>query len=81
MAFSQETIEAAWERSGGKCECGRSTHGHVGRCSKTLSKETQGRAEGLGSWEAHHTHSVQSGGLDALSNCEILCSDCHTKTM
>ena len=28
MAFSEETIKQAWQRSGGKCECRRVGHDH-----------------------------------------------------
>jgi 5-methylcytosine-specific restriction endonuclease McrA len=33
--------------------------------------------EGRGAWEAHH---VNANGEDILSNCEILCWDCHKNT-
>lgn len=78
MAFSNEVIEQAWKRSGGKCECQRTTHGHSGRCNKTLSHENQGRESGWGAWEAHH---ISTSGGDGLSNCEILCWDCHKRTL
>lgn len=80
MAFSKETINAAWERSGGKCECARITHNHTGRCNKTLSFENRGKEGAWGAWEAHHKTAVSSGGADTLSNCENLCLDCHKKT-
>jgi hypothetical protein len=78
MAFPPTVIEQAWRRSGAKCECQRISHGHSGRCNKDLVRENRGR-EGRGKWEAHHK---QSGGPDpdALSNCEILCWDCHSRT-
>ncbi len=81
MAFSDETVKQAWERAGGKCECQRTTHGHVGRCNKTLSWDSRGRESDWGAWEAHHRVSIQSGGSDALSNCEILCWNCHSRTL
>jgi hypothetical protein len=28
MAFSEDIVEQAWKRSGGKCECKRWTHNH-----------------------------------------------------
>ncbi len=31
-------------------------------------------------WEAHHKVAVASGGQDILSNCKVLCLDCHKKT-
>lgn len=30
--------------------------------------------------EAHHKTSVDAGGSDTLSNCKILCHDCHVAT-
>lgn len=33
-----------------------------------------------GAWEAHHKVAVASGGQDVLSNCKVLCLDCHKKT-
>lgn len=77
MAFSDEVVEQAWQRSGGKCECTRVTHGHQGKCNKTLIKSNRGR-EGIGAWEAHHISVV---GGDTLSNCQILCWDCHKQTL
>ena len=82
MAFSDDTIRQAWSRAEGKCECRRSTHSHLYvRCNKILSWGNRGRESGIGAWEAHHITSVQSGGSDSLSNCEILCWDCHIKTL
>jgi len=76
MAFSDETINLAWARSEGRCECKRTMHDHFFRCSKLLSISARGREE-PGAWEAHHTNST---GGDSLSNCEILCWSCHKKT-
>jgi 5-methylcytosine-specific restriction endonuclease McrA len=81
MAFSNETVQQAWKRSGGKCECTRIMHPHQGRCNKELVWENRGREGGRGAWEAHHKVSVQSGGSDTLSNCEILCWDRHKRTI
>ena len=80
MAFSQDTVNAAWKRAGGKCECTRSSHGHSARCNKTLSYENRGRDGAWGAWEAHHKTADASGGNDSLSNCEILCMECHKGT-
>ena len=78
MGFPIEVVEAAWKRAGGRCECRRKTHEHYyGRCNKELVWENRGR-EGRGKWEAHH---IVSGGPDTLSNCEILCWDCHSRTL
>ena len=77
MAFSYEVIKAAWERSGGRCECERKICGHVGRCNKPLELLACGMDNVPGGWEAHHIIAEASGGPDTLSNCEILCSPCH----
>ena len=77
--FSDETVEKAWKRSGGYCECNRVSHSnHEGRsCGKQLVKENRGR-EGRGAWEAHHKGDNSD---NSLSNCEILCWDCHGQTL
>jgi 5-methylcytosine-specific restriction endonuclease McrA len=31
-------------------------------------------------WEAHHITAEDAGGKDILSNCEILCQQCHKMT-
>jgi 5-methylcytosine-specific restriction endonuclease McrA len=78
MAFSVETKDEAYKRSGGRCECTRqhsfisdAPH-HGGRCRNTFSRQ--------GKWEAHHKLSVSHGGDDSLSNCEVLCPKCHQLT-
>ncbi len=77
MAFSEETIKKAWQRADGKCECRRKSHNHLyGRCNKDLVWGNRGR-EDRGSWEAHH---IDANGGDILSNCEILCWNCHKST-
>jgi len=76
MVFSDSTILQAWQRAGGKCECGRDSCGHYGRCGKQLEWNARG-SEFYGGWEAHH---VTAGGPDTASNCEILCQSCHKKT-
>lgn len=67
MAFSQTTKDEALKRAGGRCECERGSHPHFGRCGSTYNLEY------------HHKLAVASGGSDALSNCEVLCNDCHQR--
>lgn len=76
MAFPESVVEQAWKKAGAKCECTRTTHGHRGRCNRELLWTSRGSESAYG-WEAHH---VAAGGSDTLSNCEILCQDCHKKT-
>ena len=73
MAFSDETKEQAFSKAGGKCE--------ASGCGKQLVYKNNGRDVGKGSWEAHHRTSVASGGSDTVSNCKVLCWDCHKKTL
>lgn len=76
--FSDETINQAWIRSGGGyCECTRSSHNHGSRCSKPLIASNRGR-DGLCAWEANHKSGDASD--NSLSNCELLCWDCHKNT-
>lgn len=78
MAFSNNIIELAWKRSNGHCECRRRSHNHYyTRCNKQLVLSNRGKDSHRGCWEAHH---VTAGGPDTLSNCEILCCDCHKAT-
>lgn len=78
MSFSAEIIEKAWQHANGHCECRRINHRHTYvRCNKELVKANRGR-EGRGAWEAHH---IIAGGGDGLSNCEILCWECHKDTI
>ena len=76
MDFSNDTVRQAWDRAGGNCECRRSICGHTGRCNKSLLWDSRG-SESENGWEAHH---INSNGDDYLSNCEILCQECHKKT-
>ncbi len=69
MAFSLDVKLEAWKRAGGHCE----------RCGKQLAWANHKEGE-WGAWEAHHKVAVASGGQDTLSNCKVLCLDCHKKT-
>jgi hypothetical protein len=75
--FDDDVVEKAWDRAKGHCECTRKTHGISGRCNKQLVWANRGR-QGRGCWEAHHINSNRPG---TLSNCEILCWDCHAYTL
>ena len=83
MAFSEETIrQRFYIYAKGQCECERTTHPHSGRCPERLEWAKKGcpsTGSTKGHWEAHHRVAVASGGDDSLSNCEILCCDCHAK--
>jgi 5-methylcytosine-specific restriction endonuclease McrA len=77
MAFSQEVINQAWRRAGGKCECTLGACNHNGRCNKML--DPQNKIEDR-KWHAHHIISQEAGGSDTVDNCRILCVPCHEKT-
>ncbi|MCL4446508.1 MAG: HNH endonuclease [Actinobacteria bacterium] len=67
MAFPDSVKAAAKKRSGGRCECMRSSHEHAGRCTKKAR-------------EYNHIESKKAGGADTLLNCEHLCKACHLGT-
>lgn len=73
MAFSDHTKDAAFNLSGGQCECKRSAcpQGHSGRCNTKVTRDGA---------EYHHVTAESAGGSDGLSNCEVLCVPCHEGT-
>ena len=72
MAFSETTKTTAYIRSGGRCECKRTSHPHhIKRCAKRLARKTA---------QFHHILSVAAGGSDGLANCQVLCLRCHKLT-
>lgn len=77
MAFSQEIINQAWHRAGGKCECMLKNCGHSSRCNKVLDPKNSIPEK---KWHAHHVVSQEADGHDGLSNCQILCIACHENT-
>ena len=79
MVFSEEVVKDAWELVEGKCECTRATHQHPeGKCNKRLSLEKRSQV-GWGAWEACPIDG--NPGHNNLSNCEILCWDCRTRSV
>lgn len=74
--FPEAIIQEAWDRSGDRCECERKTCGHAGRCPQKLLRGSRGAETEYG-WEAHH---INSEGPNTLSNCQILCQECHKNT-
>jgi len=69
MAFPEQVKDILFDRSGGRCECRRSTHSHGQRCPTTIW-----RHRGV------YYHHVYSNGSDAPSNGEALCPRCHKGT-
>ncbi len=72
MAFPESVKDAAFKRSGDRCECNRSSHSnHSNRCPTTITRYSA---------EYHHVKSEEAGGADTLENCEALCKTCHRQT-
>lgn len=77
--FSDEIVEQAWARSGGHCECERTTHGHVGKHNKLVLKSFRGNRNSDYGWEAH---SISGSHIDTVSDCKIFCwNPCHKSTL
>ena len=69
MGFSAETIFKAFIRASGCCEY----------CGAKLDWNNHREGQ-RGAWEAHHKIAQKDGGSDNLSNCKILCLNCHKNT-
>lgn len=77
VPFPQSVVDAAWVRSGGRCECKRKSHNHpYHRYATILNAYSRGKETQMG-WEAHH---IDSNGSATVDNCEILCQECHKNT-
>jgi len=69
MAFPESVKDDAFRKSGGRCQCTRSSHtNHSGRCPTRITRHGA---------EYHHR---DAKGPDTPSNCEALCSECHQQT-
>ena len=71
MEFPDSVKDAAFRRSGGQCECMRSSHSHAGRCKTTVTRYSA---------EYNHVPVDPKIGADTLANCEVLCVTCHKET-
>jgi 5-methylcytosine-specific restriction endonuclease McrA len=79
--FPDEVVIAALNRAGGRCECQRTNRDCLYRHSYFRCGEIGLTLDNRGTrWQAHHKTSVDAGGDDTLSNCEILCLNCHQAT-
>lgn len=68
--FSFSVKYDAWVRSGKRCECERILcTNHIGRCKVQLNSSSDA--------EYHHKDRY---GPATLSNCEVLCPECHRQT-
>ena len=77
MAFPGQIVAEAWAMAMARCECTRTSHDRLGKCTQMLKIRVQGEGR-LGGWEAHH---IDPDGPGTLSNCEILCQKCHKATL
>ena len=71
MAFSAAVKRTALILADERCQCTRLRHLHRGRCPKPLT---------MGNAQFHHKTAKSRGGDDSLSNCEVLCEECHRET-
>ena len=72
------TIQAAFVRSQGRCECTETKHNHPYlRCPYAVTWEQRGK-NGKGSWEIYN----QSGDKDTPTpdDCLVLCTYCYERT-
>jgi len=79
--FPDEVVESALERAGGRCQCERTNSDCLRKHNYFRCSENGFTVNNRGTkWETHHKTSQDAGGDDTLSNCEILCLECHTAT-
>jgi hypothetical protein len=75
MPFPERIVKQAWQRSGGKCECTRQSHDHIGRCNKRLLEMYRGESATPYGWEVN---SKSGNYLNDAADCEICCWDCRS---
>jgi len=73
VPFSDSVVKQAWARSGGRCECTKTTHGHGRICQKRLLEQYRGDDESGYGWEVQ---SISGVDTDKLDDCQIRCMDC-----
>src|SRR6266566_1613898 len=67
MSYDDETLEAVFEKTGGKCRY----------CGKQLSYSNYGLQGKRGAWVVDHANPVSRGGSDYLRNLWPACIDCN----
>lgn len=79
--FPERVVLDALKKAGGRCECQRTNRDCLRKHDRVRCHETGFTLANRGKrWQTHHKTSQEAGGLDVLSNCEILCLDCHKAT-
>jgi 5-methylcytosine-specific restriction endonuclease McrA len=66
VTFPKSVQRLARQRARGTCECTASWCPHYGHCR-------------LPAKEFHHKKSVESGGDDEVTNCQLFCKACHSR--
>jgi hypothetical protein len=67
--LSEKTMDEAYRRAGGRCECRRGHHGHrFGRCWRVFFGRTKVAFRVI--------KTEAEGGDDRPHNCEVLCERC-----
>lgn len=83
MTPIHDDVVTVFRRAKGTCECTRSNHDHVRRCTNPVLWRSRGLRTPLGLlfgvWQIHYVISRARGGKNCVKNMEILCSTCdHT---
>ncbi len=81
MVNRDETIENAWMRSHGRCECTTRSHDHSGRCQEALVWDRRGWDVLSGGWEAYVENGRNVTGWEAVNHCKIMCWRCYVHTV
>jgi hypothetical protein len=71
-----EVFEKIWQRSGGKCECARTSHNHSYiRCNKKLIIESQDKPV-AGGWKLYQHFAYGGNDMNAYA---VYCWECYQK--
>lgn len=68
--FPEWVIDERWQTAVGCCECRNPNHPH--HCDRACRRDLS-RCD----WDAHHANRYAG---DSVSNCRLLCVDCHYLT-
>ena len=73
-SFSENVLDEAYSRAGGRCECTREHEGvkaphHGKNCPR-------GFARYFG-WLPYEKTPLSKGGKETFDNCEVLCKECN----
>jgi hypothetical protein len=76
MKFTERTVEDAWLRSRGRCECMETSHAHRGRCGRPLIWEQREASSQPGAWAPVERDKSIPKWWEAVGHCRIICQDC-----